>query len=51
MILQKEDNNKHLEMISKDKTSIGFNTLFLKGQKKKKKVLKDFQGARGQLSR
>lgn len=50
MILQKEDNNKHLETISKDKTSIGFNTLFLKGQKNKK-VLKDFQGARGQLSR
>lgn len=51
MILQREDNNKHLEMISKDKTSIGSNILFLKGQRGKKKVLKDFPGARGQLSR
>lgn len=50
MILQREDNNKHLEMISKDKTSIGSNILFLKGQREKK-VLKDFPGARGQLSR
>lgn len=48
MILQREDNKKHLEMTSKDKTSIGSNTPFLKGQKRK--VLKDFQGARGQLS-
>lgn len=50
MILQIEDNNKHLEMISKDKTSIGSNTLFLKGQRGGK-VLKDFPGAQGQLSR
>lgn len=37
MILHSEDSNTHLEIIPKDKISIGPDTFFLKGQKEKKK--------------